>query len=804
MSRAATKGVGYWLTMLLALVLGVVGAVLLGGGVWLIGLGGSPYYAIAGLLLLVTSVLMFRGDELAIWVYALNFVFTLVWALWERGLDGWAQVPRLLGPVIVLILVLLTRPVLHALCPVEWRLRPSAATGAVAILGILFAVPVGLQHRTALAQSDAPVAPGVAAVTPAPAAGADWPVYGGSNLAARYSSLDQITADNVGKLKQVWQYRTGDLPDKEKLKDKFSPETTPIKVGNKLYMCSARNIILAVDAVAGKEAWRYDPKISDDVIPYGATCRGVAYYKNPHAKPGDPCATRIIEGTQDARLIAVDAERGLPCADFGTQGSVDLLKGIGRNVPGWYGVNAPPMIVRNVIVTGAQVQDGMDEDAPSGVIRGYDAVSGKFLWAWDMGRPSTTAEPGPGETYTRGTPNMWTAAAGDDQLGYVYVPLGNSSVDYFGGNRKDYENEFNSSVVAIDVTTGKPVWHFQTVHYDVWDYDLGSQPTLFNYPADSGPVPALLLPSKQGQFYVLDRRTGTPLTPVEERPVPKTGSVEPDKLSNTQPFSGYNSVVQPDLIEADMWGMTLIDQLWCRIQFRQASYLGPYTPPTLDKPFIEYPSYNGGSDWGSIAVDEKDGIVIANYNDMPNYDMLITRDEAVKRGWRAIDDLGGADTGSDEGAVQKGAPYANLINAGWKVPWTGLLCKQPPYGGIRAIDLKTGKTLWDHPLGDARANGPFGLPTFLPVTIGTPNNGGPLITAGGLVFIGATSDNMFRAFDIKTGKEVWSTQLPAGGQANPMTYSVDGQQVVAMFAGGHHFMKTPVGDYLLAYALPKQ
>jgi quinoprotein glucose dehydrogenase len=251
-----------------------------------------------------------------------------------------------------------------------------------------------------------------------------------------------------------------------------------------------------------------------------------------------------------------------------------------------------------------------------------------------------------------------------------------------------------------------------------------------------------------------------------------------------------------------MWGATLMDQLWCRIQFRQANYFGQYTPPSADKPFIEYPSYNGGSDWGSVAVDEKDGILVANYNDMPNFDQLVPRAQADKLGWKAIDDLGGADTKGEEAAVQKGAPFATLINAGWKVPFTGLLCKQPPYGGIRAIDLKTGKTIWDHPLGDARANGPFGLPTYLPITIGTPNNGGPLITAGGLVFIAATTDNVFRAFDIKTGKEVWSTQLPAGGQATPMTFEEDGKQVVAIFAGGHHFMKTPVGDYLMAYALP--
>ncbi|MGN6682583.1 MAG: membrane-bound PQQ-dependent dehydrogenase, glucose/quinate/shikimate family [Devosia sp.] len=807
--RTYHRGFGYWLTMLLALVVGLIGLWLFIGGIWLISLGGSPFYGIAGLLLLLTSALLFRGDQLAIPVYILAFVFTLIWAIWESGLNGWAQVPRLLGPVILLILVLLANPVLRAIRPLNWTnwRPPQGATATVAIaLGLLLAVPAALHDRAAAQDAQ------ITAQTPAPidtmakGGGKDWPVYGGSNLETRYSTLAEITPQNAGKLKQVWQYRTGDLPKTqphpEELKDKYSPETTPIKIGDTLYLCSARDIILAVDAGSGKEAWRYDPQVSNGNIPYGATCRGVAYYAVPNTPAGQPCANRIVEGTMDARLIEVDAATGKLCADFGTGGQVSLLKGIGRTVPGWYGNNAPPMIVRNVIVMGAQVQDGMDEDAPSGVIRGYDVVSGKFLWAWDMGRPGVTTEPGPGETYTRGTPNMWTAAAGDDQLGLVYVPLGNSSVDYFGGNRKPYENTYNSSVVAIDVTSGKEAWHFQTVHYDVWDYDLGSQPTLFDYPGDNGPIPALVLPSKQGQIYVLDRRTGKPLQPVTERPVPKTGSVEPDKLSPTQPYSGYANVDSPDLREADMWGATLMDQLWCRIQFRQANYFGQYTPPSADKPFIEYPSYNGGSDWGSVAVDEKDGILVANYNDMPNFDQLVPRAKADKLGWKAIDDLGGADTKGEEAAVQKGAPYAALINAGWKVPFTGLLCKQPPYGGIRAIDLKTGKTIWDHPLGDARANGPFGLPTYLPITIGTPNNGGPLITAGGLIFIAATTDNVFRAFDIKTGKEVWSTQLPAGGQATPMTFEEDGKQVVAIFAGGHHFMKTPVGDYLMAYALP--
>jgi quinoprotein glucose dehydrogenase len=387
-------------------------------------------------------------------------------------------------------------------------------------------------------------------------------------------------------------------------------------------------------------------------------------------------------------------------------------------------------------------------------------------------------------------------------LGYVYVPLGNSSVDYYGGNRKDYENEYSSSLVAIDVTTGKPVWHFQTVHYDLWDYDLGSQPTLVDVPTANGPVPAVVLPSKQGEIFVLDRRTGRSLFPIEEHKVP-IGGVEPQNLSQTQPYSDYHSVAKPALTEKDMWGMSPLDQLWCRIQFRQVSYQGRYTPPTADKDYLEYPSYNGGTDWGSAAVDPKRGVLIVNYNNMANNDRLLPRAQADRLGLKPINvPHQPMKPGIVEYGAQAGAPYADRINPGWRQR-TGLMCTQPPYGGITAIDLATGKTLWDVPLGEARANGPFGIPSMLPITIGTPNNGGPLITAGGLVFVAAATDDLLRAIDIQTGKVVWKDHLPAGGQATPMAYEENGNEYIGFMAGGHHFMHTPIGDYVLAYALPK-
>jgi quinoprotein glucose dehydrogenase len=351
----------------------------------------------------------------------------------------------------------------------------------------------------------------------------------------------------------------------------------------------------------------------------------------------------------------------------------------------------------------------------------------------------------------------------------------------------------------------------------VWDYDLGSQATLVDMPINGTLVPAVILPSKQGDLYILDRRTGQPLHKVEERRVPQ-GGVEPSQRSPTQPFSLFHTLRKADLTERDMWGMSPIDQMVCRIQFHQAAYDGYFTPPTADRYWIQYPGYNGGSDWGGVAVDPARGVIVANYNDMPNHNRLVPRAEADRLGWFPRDDPryierekeaanrgGNLSKSKAEGAgdPQMGVPYAIDVNAGWRVKFTGLLCKQPPYGGMRAIDLKSGRTLWDRPFGTARKNGPFGIPSMLPLEIGTPNNGGSAVTAGGLIFIAAATDDLIRAIDIETGKTVWSDVLPAGGQANPMIYEQNGRQYLVIMAGGHHFMETPRGDYVIAYALPE-
>lgn len=843
--------------MFVAAVLVVFGLPIAAGGLWLIALGGSWYYLPAGIGLLLTGWFLFRADVMALWIYLATYAGTVIWALWEAGLSPWAQVPRLVAPTVMLILVLTT---LSGLRGSARRHRTGAVSSLVVLLiaaGSLGLADQGVRTSVAqetdepAAQPEAPVAepspeaeigepsgevapgqPGGAGLsaprserdaqgatpagpsetdpdgTSAPRyvkleAGADWPAYGGTHHALRYSPLTQITKDNVGQLEKIWEFRTGDLPEDD---EPFGNQNTPVKVGDRLYLCSALNKISALDAATGGEFWTYDPETPTDAIGYNASCRGLVYFEDPGADRTQVCATRVVNLTHDARMIALDTETGQLCPDFGDGGIVNLMEGIGDSAPGFYAPTSPPTLVRDVLVVGSQVSDGQTREAPSGVIRGYNAVTGELEWAWDMGREGETGLPPDGEVYTPGTPNMWTIASGDSELGLVYLPMGNSAVDYWGGDRSDVENTYSTAIVALDVETGEVAWHYQTVHYDVWDYDLGGQGTLVDFTTPEGPVPAIVMPSKQAQFYILNRETGEPLVTIEERPAPQ-GGVEPDRLSPTQPYVvDFPNLLKPTITEANMWGATPLDQLWCRIQFRQASYDGVYTPPTVDRPWIQFPGYNGGVDWGGVAIDPEKGIMISNYNNMPNYNQLVPRSEVEELGILPITDpnydsnAGGGSHGSI--SPQAETPYGIRVNAGWRVPFTGLLCSEPPYGGIAAIDLTTREVLWDRPFGTARRNGPFGIPSMLPLEIGTPNNGGGVITASGLFFIGAATDDLFRAIDVETGERLWEVALPAGGQATPMTYEAGGRQIVVINAGGHDFMETPIGDYFIAYALP--
>jgi quinoprotein glucose dehydrogenase len=790
-------------SILIGMLIALIGLILAAGGAWLAVLGGSLYYLVVGVAMVVAGALLIKGRLAGGWLYLGVVAVTFVWAWWEAGPDAWALVPRIVAPVVLLIAVLLVMPTL-SLRRNRWQLALGGVAAAVLVTGVNLWVANANAPNPIWSQLPAPGTAGMADPS-GQQVGADWPAYGGTYSARRYSPLAQINPANVGKLERAWVIHTGDLPKSEKIRNTYGAETTPLKIGDTLYLCTPKNIMIALEAGTGRERWRYDPKVPDEAIPYTAACRGVVYYAVPDMAADQACATRIIEGTLDARLIAVDARSGRLCPDFGTNGQTDAKVGMGEVPPGFVSINSPPTLVRGVLVTGHQVLDGQDRWAPSGVIQGFDARTGELRWAWDMMNPQWSGYPPEGQTWARGTPNMWTIASGDEQLGLVYLPMGNAAVDYYSSLRRPEEKRFATSLVAIDVTTGKPRWRFQAVRNDVWDYDFGAQATLVDFKG----TPALVLPSKQGDIYVLDRRNGRALTPVGEIRAP-SGGVEPEQRAATQPVSLWHTLRKPDLTERDMWGMSPIDQMICRIQYRKASYKRFFTPPEANRHSIEYPGYNGGTDWGGIAIDPQRGVIVANYNDMPNYVTLVPRTEANKRGWAPRDqargEIGGAEGAGDP---QANTPYAVDVNAGWRNKFwpfskngTGMLCKEPPYGGIRAINMADGKIIWDRAFGTARTNGPFGIPSMLPFTIGTPNNGGAVVTAGGLVFIAAATDNLIRAIDLRTGKTIWQDVLPGGGQATPMTYEANGKQYLVIMAGGHHFMETPVSDALIAYALP--
>jgi quinoprotein glucose dehydrogenase len=781
-----------WTLRGLGIIFALIGIVLAVGGCKLALLGGSLYYAIIGLFLIAAGILTIFTRVEGLYVYFIAFLITLVWSFFESGLDGWALIPRLVGPFILLILALLVMPSRWPSGKRTGR-RYGAGFAAITALGLAVAIPLAKpsiaplslpQARSGNAYFDAAIAP----------AAADWPTYGGGHGAQRYSDLSQITPANVGQLKRAWVFRTGDISKN------FGVEMTPLKIGDTVYGCTSRHKLFALDAATGKQKWMFNPKTPAEFAPSNSACRGVAYYEQPNARPGEACAVRIIAGTLDAKLIAVDAATGQSCKDFGTGGIADLNDGLGEVPPGMVSVTSAPTIVRGVVVTGQQVIDGQRRWAPSGVIRGYDAVTGSLRFAWDMGQPDITKLPPAGKTYTLGTPNMWSTAVADENLGLIYLPMANSAGDYYSSTRGSEERKYSSSVTALDVETGKPRWVYQFVKNDVWDYDTPSQPSLVDFPTPSGNVPALVQTTKFGDIFILDRRTGEPLTKVSEVKVPQ-GGVEPAERAPTQRRSQYNTTQPPDITESQMWGISPIDQMLCRIQFRSAHYEGIFTPPSVDKPWIEYPGNNGGSDWGSLSVDVRRGVIVVNYNEFPSYSTLVPRAVDDKLGVFYMGDSRYKGPGPGNNRPQADLPYGVSANQGWQMP-TGILCKQPPYGGIRAIDLASGKTLWDRPIGTAQRNGPWGIPSKLPFEIGTPNNGGPVTTAGGLIFIAATTDDLIRAIDLKTGKTVWSDQLPAGGQAAPMIYETGGKQFVVIMAGGHHSMLTPAGDYLIAYALP--
>jgi len=627
---------------------------------------------------------------------------------------------------------------------------------------------------------------------------AEWPNYGNDPGSSRYSPLNEVRKDNVKHLKVAWTYHTGDVSkgdgtwNGQRIWAKSTFEATPLLVEGTLYVVSPFNRIIALDPETGREKWVFDPKI-DRIGYYGDffTCRGLATWVDPERRDGESCRRILYEATQDGRLIAIDAFNGQPCADFGTNGQVSLAADIKIPIKGEYHFTSPPAVVGGVIVVGSAINDNDRIEMEPGFVRGYNARTGDLVWTWDPvprdpGDPARSSWQNGADR--AGAANVWGPISADPEHDLVFLPTTSPSPDFYGGERKG-EDRYANSVVALQASTGKVAWSFQAVHHDLWDYDLPSGPSLIEIQQNGQRIPALAQPSKMGYLFILDRDSGRPLLPVEERPVPQ-GGVEGEWLSPTQPVPVATPRLVPDRLEPkDAWGLTPWDRGKCRDLIASLRRDGIFTPPSLQGT-MQYPGNIGGTNWGGLSFDRGRGLILLNQTNLPFIVQLIRRDEANRLDWRQ---------GEWEYAPMKGTPYVmrrRALLSPWHLP-----CNPPPWGTLAAVEANTGTVRWQFPLGTIRELAPIPLP----LKLGTPTVAGPLTTAGGLTFIGATLDSTFRAFDTDTGHQLWQAHLPASAVATPMTYRSHpgGRQYVVVAAGGHgKAAGTRLSDALIAFALP--
>ena len=679
------------------------------------------------------------------------------------------------------------------------------------------------------------------ACSPAQKPGEGWPTYGGDPGGTRFTTAHQITPANVSQLQTAWTYHTGVITKYPGQHLSMSFEATPILFHDMLFVGTPFDEIVALNPATGEQIWKYDPHLQIDPAELYTT-RGVAAWPLESAGKSQatgPCAARIFVATLDRRLIAVDAADGKPCADFGDHGAVDLSRDVSFVSPDRYGVTSPPTVIGDVVVVGSKVPDNQRVNIESGLVRAYDVRSGKQIWSWE---PLPWAK---SQKLRTGAGNTWAAIAADPEHNLVFLPTGAPSPDFYGGTRPG-DNRDANSVVALEATTGRRVWGFQVVHHDVWDYDVAAEPLLFTF---RGNVPAIAISTKQGLVFLLNRLTGEPLFPIEERPVPKS-DVPGEQLSPTQPFQRIDSVSPLTLDWDKQLGATPEEDKACRAMLKTLRYDGIYTPPSFQGS-LTFPGNLGGVNWGSAAFDPATGILYANTNRyaysltvqprLPAWRLrlmkIVKHPEVrflavviclgaailfVAMLWRRSLFPGAAATtvccvlllaglvhavqirhanqpGKIKVAEHFGRELALNVGARYLVervpliaPGTGNPCVPQPWGTVSALNLNTGKAVWQSPLGTTGA----GQPT------GTINLGGDVVTAGGLLFTGATEDPYLRAFDVSSGQELAKWPLPAPAQATPMSYTYKGRQYVVIAAGGHSLFGTPLADTLVAYALP--
>lgn len=793
---------------ILGIVLLATGLFFTVGGGKLISVGGSWYFLLAGLLILASAFFTFRKKVVAVWIYSLFFIATIVWALVDVGFEFWPLHSRLMFPAGLFAALMLTLPALR-----RYQFQtPTYAAPAYTLAGLTTLGLIGglygmfVPHPTVSAQGKpldlVPVTDATRQV--------NWSHYGNDTGGSRFAALDQITRDNVKNLKEVWRFRTGDFTTGTG--NGAEDQQTPLQVGNKLFLCTPHNNIFALDVDSGKQIWKAEVNSKADAW---ERCRGVAYFDStqvlvqPTLAGATPvqtvasntaCPRRVYTNTPDGRLIAVNADTGQRCADFGVNGTVNLLEGLGDGTKApRFEVTSAPTVAGSVLVVGSRIADNVAADMPGGVIRAYDVITGQLRWVFDPRNPDPNYMLKAGEIYKRSSANSWAAMSYDPATNTVFLPMGSSSVDVWGGNRQPLDHKYNTSILALDATTGKEKWVYQTVYNDLWDFDLPMQPSLVDFPMKDGSTkPAVVIGTKSGQFFVLDRLTGQPLTKVIEQPV-KVANIADEQYSKVQPRSiEMPQIGNQTLTESDMWGALPFDQLMCRISFKSMRYEGLYTAPGTDVS-LSFPGSLGGMNWGSIAFDPTHRYMFVNDMRLGLWIQLQkqTPEDLQKQA------SGGEKVNTGMGAVpMAGTPYK--VNKNRFMSALSIPCQKPPFGTMTAIDMKTRQVAWQVPMGTVQDTGPMGMKMGMQIPIGMPTIGGPMATQGGLVFFAATQDYYLRALDSSSGKELWKSRLPVGSQATPISYlsPASGKQYVVISAGGAR-QSPDHGDYVIAYALEK-
>lgn len=793
------------LLILIGAIITLLGLGLAIGGAMLIGRGGSWYYLLMGLALAATGIEIVRGGTKALAIYLLAFIATVIWAFWEAGLDFWALHARIFTFLCALFVLLLIQPLILKRAGRQTNKGISlgaAGVALVAIVGMTWGMfqPHGI-HNSVAATGKTPVTDATRQQ--------NWDQYGSNGDQNRFAALDQINRDNVDELEVAWTFHTGEVP-KSSGDSSLEDQNTPLQVGNSLYLCTASNTVISVNATTGEEQWRHE--FPTDTKTW-VRCRGLAYFdadqalKQPQAPnstqvtsvtvaTGEACPRRIFMNTIDAQLVALNADTGEFCSNFGDNGTIDLKQNLGAAQSPLYSMTSPPLVAGSTVVVGGRVADNVALDMPGGVIRGFDVMTGDLKWAFDPGNPSDRDAPSDGSIYTRATPNVWAPMTYDAWSNTVFLPVGNAAIDLWGVKRTPEDEKYGASILALDATTGNEKWVYQTVHHDLWDFDVPMQPTLIDFPNEDGSTtPALTFGTKAGQIFVLDRLTGKPLTKVIEKDV-KPATIPGENYALKQPLSvGMPQIGAQTLKEADMWGATPFDQLMCRYIFKGYRYNGLYTAPDTDYS-LSFPGSLGGMNWGGVSYDPTSDTLYINDMRLGLYVHMQKQDP------NAAASDGNESVNAGMGAVPlKGTPYS--VTKDRFLSPLGIPCQEPPFGTLTAVDMKTRSVNWEVPLGTVQDTVLFGQKMHLPIPIGMPTIGGSMTTQSGLVFFAATQDNWLRAFDSATGELVWKARLPVGSQGTPMSYvsPETGKQYIVISAGGAR-QSPDRGDYVIAYALP--